>query len=598
MIKKKISKFTPFDRVLDGLEQEELIDEDVNMKIIKVYNRKKNNKMFLLERLISNEKEHLKYIEEIHKYEIINSDGLLCIDKWTYDMLIDQNLNKLYKFILVFDTYSQNLNQYLENIQSKKIQLLKEDIVVFFRAIILSINYLQQQQIITFNPVTMSCILICSDTCMKFNCIPILLTQHALEKAKKESLLYQAPEQVKDSKNINHIYSQAIYSLGLIFIQLFLLRHIDQLRKYEDIKQSIKEIQMKYGDTYKSYLESMVEQDPNKRIKIQDLCQLLSIQEPQKLIKDNLKITFSETFEYYRKQYSILNVPEPRSIAYGIPWSRNILQSNLFNMKNYFLELLDLSQSQQISEQAVTIIFQQFRVFVIGGMNCHLVYELDDEIPALKEVTSIPQSNTNRWGFGYVIQNNQLLYICSGYSDQVLTANTFCYNIQTQKWMKLSDCQKPGIGCTLVCYNNSSIFKYGGIEINNKPLNCVEEFKNNEWQIINFKKPHFILPNFSFAQQVNPTQIFIVGGYCDKVPNTKVIVMNIDTQAHLIDSRKDYTYVEFIVNEFLDYGKYGPVEAMQISNNQLFLLQKRNEKHQYLTVQDQAEFVELRKIHI
>ena len=44
-----------------------------------------------------------------------------------------------------------------------------------------------------------------------------------------------------------------------------------------------------------------------------------------------------------------------------------------------------------------------------------------------------------------------------------------------------------------------SIFKYGGTEINNKPLNCVEEFKNNEWQLINFKKPHFILPNFSFA---------------------------------------------------------------------------------------------------
>ncbi|CAK87923.1 unnamed protein product (macronuclear) [Paramecium tetraurelia] len=588
MIKKKISKFTPYDRVLDGLEQEELIDEDINMKIIKVYNRKKNNKMFLLERLISNEKEHLKYIDEIHKYEFINSDGLLCIEKWTYDMLIDQNLNKLYKFILVFDTYSQNLNQYLENIQSKKIQLLKEDIVVFFRAIILSINYLQQQQIVTFNPVTMSCILICSDTCMKFNCIPILLTQHSLEKAKKESLLYQAPEQVKDYKNITHIYSQAVYSLGLIFIQLFLLRHIDQLRKFEDIKQSIKEIQLKYGDTYKSYLESMVEQDPHKRIKLYELCQTLSIQEPQKLIKDNLKITFSETFEYYRKQYSILNVPEARSIAYGIPWTRNILQSNLFKMKNYFLELLDLSQSQQISEQAVTIIFQQFRAFVIGGMNCHLVYELDDEIPALKEM-----------GFRICyIENNQLLYICSGYSDQLLTANTFCYNIQTQKWTKLSDCQKPGIGCTLVCYNNQSIFKYGGVEINNKSLNYVEELKNNEWQLINFKKPHFILPSFSFAQQVNPTQIFIVGGYFDKVPNTKVIVMNIDTQAHHIDSRKEQTYVEFIMNEFLDYGKYGPVEAMQISTNQLFLLQKRNEKQQYLTVQDQAGFVELRKIHI
>lgn len=37
--------------------------------------------MFLLERLIANQKEHLKYIVEMNKYEIINADGLLCIDK-------------------------------------------------------------------------------------------------------------------------------------------------------------------------------------------------------------------------------------------------------------------------------------------------------------------------------------------------------------------------------------------------------------------------------------------------------------------------------------------------------------------------------------
>ena len=69
--RRKISKFTPFDRVLDGLEQEDLIEDDLNTKIIKVYNKKRNQKMFLLEKLISNEKEHLKYIDEIHKYESI-----------------------------------------------------------------------------------------------------------------------------------------------------------------------------------------------------------------------------------------------------------------------------------------------------------------------------------------------------------------------------------------------------------------------------------------------------------------------------------------------------------------------------------------------
>lgn len=66
-----MTKFTPFDRVLDGLEQEDLIDDDHNMKIIKVFNKKKNHKMFLLEKLIFNEKDHLRYIDEIHKYEVI-----------------------------------------------------------------------------------------------------------------------------------------------------------------------------------------------------------------------------------------------------------------------------------------------------------------------------------------------------------------------------------------------------------------------------------------------------------------------------------------------------------------------------------------------
>lgn len=70
-MRRKMTKFTPFDRVLDGLEQEDLIDDDHNMKIIKVFNKKKNHKMFLLEKLIFNEKDHLRYIDEIHKYEVI-----------------------------------------------------------------------------------------------------------------------------------------------------------------------------------------------------------------------------------------------------------------------------------------------------------------------------------------------------------------------------------------------------------------------------------------------------------------------------------------------------------------------------------------------
>lgn len=44
--------------------------------------------MFLLEKIITNEKEHLKYIEEIHKFENIQYDGLLCIDKWVLKQIV------------------------------------------------------------------------------------------------------------------------------------------------------------------------------------------------------------------------------------------------------------------------------------------------------------------------------------------------------------------------------------------------------------------------------------------------------------------------------------------------------------------------------
>lgn len=118
--KKKFTKFTPYDRILDGVESEDLIDDDDNTKIIRIYHRKANLKMFMLERIVHTEKEHIFFIKEIQKYEHLNSDGLLIIERWSYDMLIDNKLNKYYKFIILFETYSNSLRQLLENIINKK----------------------------------------------------------------------------------------------------------------------------------------------------------------------------------------------------------------------------------------------------------------------------------------------------------------------------------------------------------------------------------------------------------------------------------------------------------------------------------------------
>ena len=51
---------------------------------------------------------------------------------------------------------------------------------------------------------------------------------------------------------------------------------------------------------------------------------------------------------------------------------------------------------------------------------------------------------------------------------------------------------------------------------------------------------------------------------------TKVIIMNIDLQAHIVESGEDFVYIEFFSNDALEYGKFGSVQQISISNNQLF----------------------------
>lgn len=63
--RKRFTKFVPYDRILDGVESEDLIDEDESTKIIRIYHRKAHLKMFLLEKLVLTEKEHIQFIKEI-----------------------------------------------------------------------------------------------------------------------------------------------------------------------------------------------------------------------------------------------------------------------------------------------------------------------------------------------------------------------------------------------------------------------------------------------------------------------------------------------------------------------------------------------------
>ena len=106
----------------------------------------------------------------------------------------------------------------------------------------------------------------------------------------------------------------------------------------------MKEINQRYGEVYKNYLQGMLEFDPNVRIHINELSSSLEHSE-YFVISTNSgpKTSFSELFEFYRKSYQIeTGKPIQRTIARAMPLSRALLQANLFDRKKVFLELLDL----------------------------------------------------------------------------------------------------------------------------------------------------------------------------------------------------------------------------------------------------------------
>lgn len=68
--------------------------------------------------------------------------------------------------------------------------------------------------------------------------------------------------------------------------------------------------------------------------------------------------------------------------------------------------------------------------------------------------------------------------------------HTHKIDLQTFKWTQLSNCHKPGEGCTLVLFNEL-IFKYGGMNETGKPLNIIEKYDGNHWRTVNFRIPNY-----------------------------------------------------------------------------------------------------------
>ncbi|KAM3135183.1 hypothetical protein pb186bvf_012648 [Paramecium bursaria] len=162
-------------------------------------------------------------------------------------------------------------------------------------------------------------------------------------------------------------------------------------------------------------------------------------------------------------------------------------------------------------------------------------------------------------------------------------------DLDNHHWSNLPECLTPVLGCILVFFHNQ-LFKIGGIGSGGKSSNIVEKL-DGQWRLINFRMTNFCLPSFSFGLHANPAQIFLFGGSYqtqqERIEMTKVIIMNIDLQAQIVESGEDFVYIEFFSNDALEYGKFGSVQQISI-----------NDRYNYLTQYDNQSFVEIRKIKI
>ncbi len=131
----------------------------------------------------------------------------------------------------------------------------------------------------------------------------------------------------------------------------------------------------------------MIEFYPNKRVKIQDLS--YNIEHSEYFVVSTYhggpKVSFSEHFEFYKKtfQVELHSKTFTRTIAIGIPLTRSLLMANLFDKKKMFLEILDLKIHFPISEGSVTVVTDDVRIFVIGGVASKNVFELEESTPTL-----------------------------------------------------------------------------------------------------------------------------------------------------------------------------------------------------------------------
>jgi hypothetical protein len=63
--------------------------------------------------------------------------------------------------------------------------------------------------------------------------------------------------------------------------------------------------------------------------------------------------------------------------------------------------------------------------------------------------------------------DSNFIFLAGGIVDgeSLPTARFECYDINSNEWVIKKNCNIPAIGCTLVSFNNKSLYKFGGKDL-------------------------------------------------------------------------------------------------------------------------------------
>lgn len=207
-----------------------------------------------------------------------------------------------------------------------------------------------------------------------------------------------------------------------------------------------------------------------------------------------------------------------------IPFSNQlkILTINNAEQENPNWKTVRLNLKHELPSFYKSIITPEGQIYLTGGSDkgnkLGAIYRYNEERHTLEHeaILQVPRSSHS------ICYMHGHIYLIGGFKE----GNQACrdcqtFNVSTKVTKSIEPLCFPSANGSATGFNNKYIFKFGGVHNRVEPSNHIEMYslKDNVWieidPAIEQVNDHFWLLSFSACVQINPTEIFVFGGYND-----------------------------------------------------------------------------------